>query len=124
MKISKELQITIYNHIKIRIGSDKMILTYNYQDLQNIKEQMKKDNIKDEKDIYFSISSCKDTLNFMYKNKLAKDLTKEDLQEELQDFASSLLKNTNKSYDELENLYKSKITKNYIINSSEIKVKK
>lgn len=101
-----------------------MILTYNYQDLQNIKEQMKKDNIKDEKDIYFSISSCKDTLNFMYKNKLAKDLTKEDLQEELQDFASSLLKNTNKSYDELENLYKSKITKNYIINSSEIKVKK
>ena len=101
-----------------------MILTYNYQDLQNIKEQMKKANIKDEKDIYFSISAYKDTLNFMYKNKLAKDLTKEDLQEELQDFASSLLKNTNKSYDELENLYKSKITKNYIINSSEIKVKK
>lgn len=101
-----------------------MILTYNYQDLQNIKEQMKKDNIKDEKDIYFSISSYKDTLNFMYKNKLAKDITKEDLQEELQDFASTLLKNTNKSYDELENLYKSKITKNYIINSSEIKVKK
>ena len=101
-----------------------MILTYNYQDLQNIKEQMKKDNIKDEKDIYFSISSYKDTLNFMYKNKLVQDLTKEDLQEELQDFASSLLKSTNKSYDELENLYKSKITKNYIINSSGIKVKK
>ena len=101
-----------------------MILTYNYQDLQNIKEQMKKNNIKDEKDIYFSISSYKDTLNFMYKNKLAKDLTKEDLQGELQEFTSSLLKNTNKSYDELENLYKSKITKNYIINSSEIKVKK
>lgn len=101
-----------------------MILTYNYKDLQNIKERMKKDNIKDEKDIYFSISSYKDTLNFMYKNKLVQDLTKEDLQEELQDFASSLLKNTNKSYDELENLYKSKITKNYIINSSGIKVKK
>ncbi len=101
-----------------------MILTYNYQDLQNIKEQMKKDNIKDEKDIYFSISSYKDTLNFIYKNKLVQDLTKEDLQEELQDFASTLLKNTNKTYDELENLYKSKITKNYIINSSEIKVKK
>lgn len=101
-----------------------MILTYNYQDLQNIKEQMKKDNIKDEKDIYFSISSYKDTLNFMCKNKLIQDLTKEDLQEELQDFASTLLKNTNKTYDELENLYKSKITKNYIINSSEIKLKK
>lgn len=101
-----------------------MILTYNYKDLQNIKEQMKKDNIKNEKDIYFSISSYKDTLNFMYKNKLAKDLTKEDLQEELQDFASTLLKNTNKSYDELENLYKSKNTKNYIINSSDIKLKK
>ncbi len=101
-----------------------MILTYNYKDLQNIKERMKKDNIKDEKDIYFSISSYKDTLNFMYKNKLVQDLTKEDLQEELQDFASSLLKSTNKSYDELENLYKSKITKNYIINSSGIKVKK
>lgn len=43
----------------------------------------------------------------MYNNKLAKVLTKEELQEELQDFAT-LLKNTNKSYDEQENLYKSK----------------
>lgn len=101
-----------------------MVLTYNYQDLQNIKEQMKKDNIKDEERIYFSISSYKDTLNFMYKNGLAKDLTKEDLQQELQDFASNLLQNTDKSYNELENLYKSRITKNYITNSNDIKLKK
>ena len=83
-----------------------MVLTYNYQDLQNIKEKMKKENVKSDEDIYFAISACKDTLNFMFKNKLAKDLTKEDLQQELQDF------------------YKSKITKNYVINSNDIKLKK
>ncbi len=101
-----------------------MVLTYNYQDLQNIKEKMKKENVKSDEDIYFAISACKDTLNFMFKNKLAKDLTKEDLQQELQDFASDLLQNTEKSYNELENLYKSKITKNYVINSNDIKLKK
>ena len=30
----------------IKIGSDNMVLTYNYQDLQNIKEKMKKRKCK------------------------------------------------------------------------------
>ena len=108
----------------IKIGSNNIVLTYNYQDLKNKKKKMKKENVKSDEDIYFAISACKDTLNFMFKNKLAKDLTKEDLQQELQDFASDLLQNTEKSYNELENLYKSKITKNYVINSNDIKLKK
>lgn len=85
-----------------------MVLTYNYQDLQRIKEKMKKQKKKRDKDIYFAINSYKDTLNFMIKNKLVKDLTRDDLQKELTDFAIYMLKNTKKSYDELENLYKDK----------------
>ena len=30
--------------LMIKIGSDNMVLTYNYQDLQNIKEKMKKEH--------------------------------------------------------------------------------
>ena len=55
-----------------------MILTYNYQDLQNIKEKLIHDNIKDEKRIYILVSSYEDTLNFMYKNKLIQNISKRE----------------------------------------------
>ena len=38
--------------------------------------------------------------------------------------SGSVIKITDKSYNELENLYKSRITKNYITNSNDIKLKK
>lgn len=101
-----------------------MILTYNYQDLQNIKEQMKKVKIKDEEKIYFFINSYKDTLSFMYKNKLVRNVTKGEIEKEIEDFASDMLHNTKKTYNELENLYKSRMNKRNIRNPKDIKLKK
>ena len=98
-----------------------MTLTYNYQDLQNIKEKLIHDNIKDEKRIYILVSSYEDTLSFMYKNKLIRNISKGELEKELEDFKKDLLQNTNKSYSELENLYKSGRN---IITSNDIKLKK
>ena len=67
------------------------------------------------------VSSYEDTLNFMYKNKLIQNISKGELEKELQDFTKDLLQNTNKSYSELENLYKSRRN---IITSNDIKLKK
>lgn len=56
----------------------------------------------------------------MYKNKLIQNISKGELEKELQDFTKDLLQNTNKSYSELENLYKSRRN---IITSNDIKLK-
>ena len=79
-----------------------MILTLNYGDLQNIKEQIisKKETNKDE--IYQYIKSYKDTLNNMYKKNLVKGMSREDYEIELMDFAKSMISFTNISKSELE----------------------
>lgn len=83
-----------------------MVLTFNYNDLQNIKGQLEQEKIVDNEKIYFFIESYKETLNFMYEQDLVKDLSKKDLEDDLIDFAKRLLKNTNMSYEQLERMYK------------------
>ncbi len=98
-----------------------MVLTYNYSDLQNIKEKIKKDSLK-EQDKYFFIKSYQETLNYIYKQNLAKNKTKEDLENNLQDLIESLLDGKLQQYKELEKKYKSKYatTKDYLISPDDI----
>ena len=96
-----------------------MVFTYNYYDLQNIKEQLKQEKVKNTKKIYLFIESYQETLNFMYEKDLVKNLSKQDLEDDLQDFARSLLQNTDLSYKQLELLY----NKNIFKKNSEIKLK-
>ena len=100
-----------------------MILTHNYNDLQNIKEQIKKEKIKDNQKIYFYIESYKDTINFIFEKNLVNDLSKKDLEKDLQEFAKNLLKNTNMSYKQLQQQYELDIVSNYFIRPSEIRLK-
>lgn len=83
-----------------------MVLTYNYGDLQNIKKDMLADKTKTNIQIYNCIESYKETLNFMYDNNLSQNLSKEYLENELQDLVESLLTNTQVTYKELKKLYK------------------
>ena len=53
-----------------------MIFTLNYYDLQNIKEKLKQEKIKNTKKIYLCIDSYQETLNFMYEKNLVRDLSK------------------------------------------------
>lgn len=96
-----------------------MIFTYNYCDLQNIKEKIKQEKIKNTRKIYLCIESYQETLNFMYEKDLVRDFSKKDLEDDLQDFAKSLLQNTELSYKQLEQLYNNNIFKK----NSEIKLK-
>jgi len=96
-----------------------MVLTFNYYDLQNIKEQIKQHKIRSTKKIYLCIESYQETLNFMYQNNLIRNLSKEDLENDLHDLAESVLKNTDLSYKQLEQLYR----KNLLKNNNEIKLK-
>ena len=100
-----------------------MVLTLNYGDLQNIKTQMKEDKIKSDKNIYCYIEAYKDTLNYMYANKLTQNLTKDDLESDLQDLAKSLLEKTTKTYKELEKKYKYDVMSNYYFKPNGIKLK-
>lgn len=100
-----------------------MVLTFNYNDLQNIKEQMNQENITNNQKIYFFIESYKETLNFMYEQNLVKDLSKKDLEDDLQDFAKRLLKNTNMSYEQLERRYKYDVATNNYFKPNDIKLK-
>lgn len=96
-----------------------MVLTFNYYDLQNIKERIKQAKIRSTKKIYLCIESYQETLNFMYEQNLVRELSKEDLENDLRDLAESVLKNTELSYKQLEQLYRKSIFKN----NNEIKLK-
>lgn len=82
-----------------------MILTINYADLKNIKEQLINDKNIDNKKIYTFIQDYKDTLDNMYKKNLVPNMSKTDYEYELMKFANDMLKNTNKSYKTLEKEY-------------------
>lgn len=82
-----------------------MVLTINYADLQNIKEQVINDKITDNEKIYTFIQDYKDTLDNMYKKNLVPNMSKTDYEFELMKFANEMLKNTNKSYKTLEKEY-------------------
>ena len=56
-----------------------MVLTYNYGDLQDIKNKIQKTKKMNDEEIYASINSYKDTLNYMYENDLIINATKENL---------------------------------------------
>lgn len=99
-----------------------MVLTINYADLQNIKQQMIADKITDNNKIYSFIQCYKDTLNYMYKNNLNPDKSRTDYEYELMNLANDMLKNTNKSYRELEREYKLKTTKDYYISPNDIRL--
>lgn len=59
----------------------------------------------------------------MYENNLVKDISKENLEKELQEFAKSMLSQSKLSYKELEKEYISETTTNYIIKPDAIKLK-
>lgn len=99
-----------------------MVLTLNYADLQNIKQQIIADKITDNDKIYGFIQCYKDTLNYMYKNNLNPDKSRTDYEYELMNLANDMLKNTDKSYRELEREYKFKTTKDYYISSNDIRL--
>ena len=82
-----------------------MVLTINYADLQNIKEQVLNDKITDNEKIYTFIQNYRDTLDNMYKKDLVPNMSKTDYEFELMKFANEMLKNTNKSYKTLEKEY-------------------
>lgn len=99
-----------------------MVLTINYADLQNIKEQMINDKITDNKKIYTFIQSYKDTLNHMYKNNLVPSKSKLDYEYELMNFANDMLKNTSKSYKALEREYGGKISSSFVTGPRDIRL--
>lgn len=99
-----------------------MVLTLNYADLQNIKQQMIADKITDNNQIYSFIQSYKDTLSYMYKNNLNPNKSRTDYEYELMNFANDLLKNTDKSYREIERESKYKTTKDYYISPNDIRL--
>ena len=84
-----------------------MIILENYNHLERMKNKILEDNIKNEKDIYTFINMYRENLNLLYINKkIPTGLTKEDLENKLNDFARQLLRNTNRNFKELENKYK------------------
>lgn len=84
-----------------------MIILENYNHLERMKNRILEDNIKNEKDIYTFINMYRENLNLLYKNKkIPTGITKEDLEDKLNDFARQLLRNTNRNFKELENKYK------------------
>lgn len=84
-----------------------MIILENYNHLEKMKNRILEDNIKNEKDIYTFINMYRENLNLLYKNKkIPTGITKEDLEDKLNDFARQLLRNTNRNFRELENKYK------------------
>ncbi len=99
-----------------------MVLTLNYADLQNIKQQIITDKITDNDEIYGFIQCYKDTLNYMYKNNLNPDKSRTDYEYELMNLANDMLKNTDKSYRQLEREYKLKTTKDYYISPNDIRL--
>ena len=99
-----------------------MVLTLNYEDLQNIRKHLQKKQFKNNRKIYDYIEMYKETLNFMYNNNLAQNKSKETLEYELSSFAKNLLSNTNKTYKQLEEKYQQEININDI-KSNEIKLK-
>lgn len=99
-----------------------MVLTINYADLQNIKEQVLNDKITDNKKIYTFIQNYKDTLDNMYKKNLVPKMSKTDYEFELMKFANEMLKNTEKSYREIEKEYGNKTTKDFIVGPKDIRL--
>lgn len=99
-----------------------MVLTINYFDLQNIKQQMIENKITDNNKIYNIIQHYKDTLSYMYKNNLVPDKTKFDYEYELMNFANIMLKNTDKSYRDIEKECGQKTTRDYITSPKDIRL--
>ena len=99
-----------------------MVLTLNYADLQNIKQQIIADKITDNNKIYSFIQHYKDTLSYMYKNNLNPDKSRTDYEYELMNLVNDMLKNTDKSFRELEREYKFKTTKDYPIDQNDIRL--
>lgn len=100
-----------------------MVLTYNYGDLQDIKNKIQKTKKMNDMEIYASINSYKDTLNYMYENDLIINATKENLENELQEFANKLLSQKKLSYKKLDEEYHNQFYTHYIIKPNEIKLK-
>lgn len=100
-----------------------MILTLNYVDLQEIKIKMQENKNKSNEEIYICIENYKDTLNYMYENKLIKDISKENLETELEEFAKNMLSQSEMSYRELQRQCRTKATKSYLIKPNLIKLK-
>lgn len=98
-----------------------MVLTYNYNDLQNIKKQMQTEmkHRKNDEKIYYFIKVVKDTLEFIFENNLT-NKSKKDIENELLEFKNELLKHTDLSYKQLESQYKYKYIniEDYYINSN------
>lgn len=100
-----------------------MVLTYNYGDLQDIKNKILETKKLNAEDIYALINSYKDTLNYMYENNLIVNATKEDLENELLEFANKLLSKENLSYKKLDKKYHNKFFTNFFFNPNEINLK-
>lgn len=100
-----------------------MVLTYNYGDLQDIKNKIQKNKKITAKEIYSFIVSYKDTLNFMYNNNLVINTTKEELENELLEFTNKLLSQNKLSYKKLDEEYHNQFYTHYIIKPNEIKLK-
>ncbi len=100
-----------------------MVLTYNYGDLQDIKNKILETKKLNSEDIYALINSYKDTLNYMYENNLIVNATKEDLENELLEFANKLLSKENLSYKKLDKKYHNKFFTNFFFNPNEINLK-
>ena len=99
-----------------------MVLTINYADLQNIKEQLINNRSLDEKQIYNYIQCYKDTLSHMYKNSLVPNKSKTDFEYELMNFANDMLKKTDKSYKALEKIYGGNITGSVVTGLKDIRL--
>lgn len=100
-----------------------MILTINYSDLQDVKRKIIDEKITNNDKIYVFIESYKETLNYMYKNGLVQEKSKKDLEDELVDFATQILKNTKKSYSQISKEYTRKTAKDYYIDGTGIQLK-
>lgn len=72
-----------------------MVLTYNYADLQNIKEKLQNTKNLDKVSINKYIKMYEETLDFMYKNNLIPEKSRLNIEEELNNFKNTLLFNYN-----------------------------
>lgn len=72
-----------------------MVLTYNYADLQNIKEKLQNTKNLDKVSINKYIKMYEETLDFMYKNNLIPEKSRLNIEEELNNFKNTLSFNYN-----------------------------
>ena len=93
------------------------------EELKEIRKNiMADDNIRDETKMYCIILGYKQSINNIIKHNLQGDVTKEELQNDLNELARHVLKNTNKSYKTIEEENRRCITNDYIACPNEIDV--